>query len=110
MALDDGLYKVDFQTPLGDGSATIVLNNGTIKGGDSALYYVGTYQQNGEDFRAQVRTDRHTNTPDIQSVFGVDRVKLSVHGSSHGNSATATGTAAEAPHLTFQARLLKLSD
>ncbi|MGE0279264.1 MAG: GrlR family regulatory protein [Rhizobiaceae bacterium] len=106
--LTDGLYRVSFQTPMGMGAGVIVLSGGRMRGGDSSIYYVGTYSQAGDEFTASVATDRHT--AGLASVFGVDRVHISLRGRIKDGSVTMQGSAAEAPGISFQAMLMKLSD
>lgn len=55
-------------------------------------------------------TDRHSNTPGMVPVFGLDRVNISVTGTSSGDTAQLTGTAAEAPGVSFRATLTRLCD
>lgn len=106
----DGLYKVDFQTPLGAGTGVIHVQAGRIRGGDAGLYYVGTFTVRGDEILAEVATDRHTHYPDIISVFGKDRVHIALRGRWSGDTATLQGSAAEAPGVTFQARLQRIAD
>jgi hypothetical protein len=106
----DGLYKVEFKTLLGAGSGVVVLQDGRLRGGDAALYYVGTYGIEGNAFLANVVTNRHTNYPGIVSVFGIDRVHINLKGTFEEDTITALGTAAEAPNIKFQARLQRISD
>jgi hypothetical protein len=42
--MQTGLYKVNFKTPLGLGAGVVVLENGMIRGGDSSMFYRGTYR------------------------------------------------------------------
>lgn len=42
--LNNGLYRVTFRTPLGEGAGVAVLLDGKIRGGDSAFAYSGRYQ------------------------------------------------------------------
>lgn len=106
----DGLYKVAFQTQLGSGAGVIHLIGGRVWGGDAGLYYVGTFTQDGDRFTATVRTDKHTADPTIQSVFGIDRANIMLSGNTSGDSGQLTGTAAEAPGVTFRATLTRLAD
>lgn len=106
----DGLYKVLFQTPLGAGAGVVHLQAGKIRGGDAALYYVGSYQSDGEKFSADVVTDRHTQMPGIVSVFGKDKVHIRLTGKVSGDTVTVQGSAAEAPGVGFQATLARISD
>jgi hypothetical protein len=104
----DGLYKVDFRTQGGSGAGVVVLQGGKVRGGDSGLYYAGTFAENGDQITAQIATNRHT--VGIGSVFGRDRVNISLRGTAKGDTAQMTGTAAEAPGLNFQASLTRIAD
>ena len=106
--LRDGFYGVKFKTPRGEGAGVVVLANGQMRGGDSALAYSGSFKQDGDTFNASVNTSRHAQG--IQSVFGVDAVTITLSGKTVGDTATCTGTAAQAPGLTFQAVLTRISD
>jgi hypothetical protein len=110
MPMRDGLYKVHFQTPRGAGDGVIVLKDGQLRGGDSLIYYVGTYTQNGDRFSADVKTDAHSNNPNMQSVFGMNRVRINITGTTKGDSAQMTGTSPDAPGVNFQASLTRLAD
>jgi hypothetical protein len=106
----DGLYKTEFQTPMGLGTGVVFLQDGKLRGGDAALFYIGTFKQSGSEFTAEVVTDRHTQYPGIVSVFGKDRVHISLKGSSTLDSAVMQGTAIEAPGLKFTAKLSRIGD
>jgi hypothetical protein len=106
--IKDGLYKVSFQTPMGVGAGVAYASGGKMWGGDSGIYYVGTYSQEGNQLTANVTTTRHTGG--ANSVFGVDRVHITLRGTVDGDTATTQGTAAEAPGVKFQAILTRLSD
>jgi hypothetical protein len=108
--MQNGIYKVEFQTPLGAGAGVVILQSGKLSGGDSGMYYTGSYAETGDDFTAKVEGRRHTNAPGFSSVFGVDHTHISLKGKSTGNSATMSGTAAEAPSIAFQAKLSKLPE
>jgi T3SS negative regulator,GrlR len=105
----NGLYKVEFQTPLGMGAGVVVIENGTIRGGDSMMSYVGTYTEHGKDFTAKVEGNMHSRVPWLTSVFGMDRTHINLTGKINGNaSAIVQGRADEAPNVPFQARLTKI--
>lgn len=104
--MQNGLYKVSFQTPMGQGAGVVVVADGTVKGGDSGMYYIGTFQEANNQFTAALHVQRHSNVvPGIVSVFGLDNVHLTLQGTSTANSANVGGTAAEAPGVQFQAQL-----
>jgi hypothetical protein len=106
----DGLYKAHFQTPIGSGDGVVVLQDGKLRGGDSMIYYVGSYSQNDDQFAAQVTTNVHSRPPGMRSVFGRDQANITVQGTTTGDTAQMTGTSPDAPGLTFQATLTRLSD
>ncbi|MDP2123292.1 MAG: GrlR family regulatory protein [Parvibaculum sp.] len=104
MPLKDGLFKIEFQTPLGAGAGVVVLEQGRVRGGDSIMYYSGTYRQNGDDFSANVVAKKHSQGV---SVMGGD-ASLSIQGKVTGDAAMLTGSAAEAPQLKLKARLSRI--
>jgi hypothetical protein len=106
--LPDGFYGVKFKTPIGEGAGVVMLANGQLRGGDTALVYSGTFKQDGDSFSGSVATSRHAQG--LPSVFGIDVVSISLSGKSSGNSATLTGTATQVPGLTLQAVLTRISD
>jgi T3SS negative regulator,GrlR len=106
--MQNGLYKVEFQTPLGAGAGVIILQDGKIQGGDSAMYYIGGYSENGQELTARVEGKLHTNMPGMSSVFGINHTHIKLTGRTNGNSAVMQGRADEAPNVSFQAKLTKL--
>jgi hypothetical protein len=106
--LRNGSYSVWFRTPQAEGTGIVVLNDGKLTGGDTALACTGTYFQNGDRFSASVRTRRHT--PGQPSVFGIDNLDLTLTGKSTPTTASCTGTAKQAPGLTFEATLVPMAD
>lgn len=109
--MENGIYKVSFKTKLGTGTGVIILENGRARGGDSEVYYDGTYVENGKDFTANILSKLHTRLPvGGGSLFGVDVAHIKLTGTSTPTSAATSGTAAEAPGVAFQATLTKLSD
>jgi hypothetical protein len=104
----DGLYRVHFRTPAGQGMGIVVLENGTLRGGDAIMYYVGSFSAKKDAFTAELVAQRHnTNRP---SVFGVDTVNLTLEGTVTGDTAETKGTAKEKPDVAFQATLTRLAD
>ncbi len=106
--LRNGSYSAWYRTPLREGTGVIVLNDGKITGGDAVLGYTGTYFQNGDRFSAVVTTWRHTQGP--PSVFDIDNLDLTLIGTSAPTTASCTGTAKQAPGLTFEATLVRMAD
>lgn len=90
---------------MAQGSGVVVILDGTLKGGDSLMYYVGTFKETENQFTADFYARKHTDRTDIRSVFGLDEVHLTVQGTSTDTSVDVTGTAAEVPEVQFQAQL-----
>ena len=101
--MKNGLYKVEFATQRGAGAGVVVLNNGKVQGGDSALSYDGTYVEDGNTFAANVTTRRHTQG--MPSVFGVDNVEIKIEGQIAGDKAALLGSVPTMPGVRFQANL-----
>lgn len=103
--MKNGLYAAEFKTPMGAGFGVVTLLNGQLTGGDSSMYYIGTYSLSGDKFTAEVKTGKHHHVPGINSVFGKDVVNIKLSGTVHGDTMQATGTAPEAPGISFSATL-----
>lgn len=110
MSFEAGLYVIHFQTPFGAGAGVAYLQNGKLRGGDSMMAYVGTYDEGDGSLSADVHVYKHTNIPGMQSVFGVDKVDIHLEGSVSGGSANLTGTAPQAPGVNLQVAMERLHD
>jgi len=108
--MQDGLYKVVFRTSLGTGGGVVVLREGRLCGGDSGLYFVGTYQVTGSHFTADLQIDRHTQEPGARPLFGISRLVVRLDGVGTGDEAVMRGTSPDAPGIEFEAVMTKLSD
>jgi len=109
MALQDGLYLVRFNTPLGEGSGVAHLTDGKLYGGDSMMAYVGKYSDDGGSADAEVRVFRHSNVPGMEPVLGTNSATLKLSGSVSGNSANLTGSAPQAPGVQLSVSLSPLN-
>ena len=99
----NGIYHVDFASPLGSGSGTVYLENGTMRGGDAVVAYYGTYAVTGDTVRADVSLIKHGAG---FSVLG-DATSLTLHGKVVGNGIAGTGTVPGTP-LQAQVSLRKV--
>jgi T3SS negative regulator,GrlR len=116
--LRNGSYSAWFRTRQeegrcmmqGEGTGVIELNDGKVTGGDAVLAYTGSYVADGDKFTAFIATKRRT--PGRPSVFGlgIDEVNLTLTGKSTPTTASCTGTAKQAPGLTFEATLVPMAD
>ncbi|MEM6381304.1 MAG: GrlR family regulatory protein [Pseudomonadota bacterium] len=103
----EGLYKVQFQTPLGMGFGVINLENGKANGGDSAIAYTGSYTVDAGTFSSTIQVNRHSDG--LPSVLGTDNASLQIRGSVDGNIIIGEGTTPHAAgvKLSIQLSLLK---
>ena len=104
----DGLYRVEFQTPLGAGAGIVVVNGSKLRGGDSSMYYVGSYSETGNQFTAEVVSHRHTLG--FPSVFARDANHITLKGTSQGDRAEMTGTSKEEPGVTLRGTMTKIDE
>jgi hypothetical protein len=106
--LPNGSYSAWFRTPLWEGTGTVILSDGRISGGDALSDYAGTYIQDGDRFKAQFSARQHT--PGERSAFGIAAVDLSLIGKSKATTAYCTGSAKQAPYLSFEATLIRIEE
>jgi hypothetical protein len=106
--LRNGSYSVWFRTQQGEGTGVVVVSDGKITGGDNVSAYTGSYVVDGDKFTASLASRRHS--PGQPSVFGIDNVDLTLSGRATPTTASCTGTAAQAPGLTFEAALIRIKD
>jgi hypothetical protein len=104
--LKDGTYAAYFRTRLREGAGIVHFADGNIWGGDSIISYSGTYQVDGDRFTATVMTRRHSIGHDTVFGAGIDEIELRLEGTSNGKIANCTGTAPQAPGMTFEATLI----
>ena len=110
MSLQPGLYKVAFKTQLGEGIGIVVLEGGSLRGGDAVYAWVGTYEEPDGGFDAQVSIYRHTEGEAAASVFGVDEAKVRLKGSPEGANFMIKGSSPAAPDVQFEAQMTKIAD
>ena len=94
----------------GEGTGVIELSDGRVTGGDAALAYTGSYVADGDKFTAFIATKRHTRGQPSIFGLGIDEVNLTLTGKSTPTTASCTGTAKQAPGLTFEATLVPMAD
>ncbi len=108
--MDNGLYKVRFETPRGAGTGIVALTDGHLRGGDSSMFYYGTYVANEGTFTADLVTNVHTIAPHKPSIFGRDIVHIHLEGTYFHDYAQVKGHAREVPEIDFKSTLTKLTD
>jgi hypothetical protein len=110
VAFENGLYVVQFGTPLGEGAGVAYLQDGKLRGGDSMMAYVGSYNEANGQLQADVKAYQHTNVPGMASVFGATDVDIHLSGQTSGGNATLTGSAPQAPGVALTVHMERLHD
>jgi hypothetical protein len=116
--LRNGRYSAWFRTRQEEGTGVmqqegmgiLELHDGKVTGRGTVLTFTGSYVTDGDKFAAFIATERHT--PGYPSAFGIgiDDVNLTLTGKSTPTTASCTGTAKQAPGLTFEATLVPMAD
>jgi hypothetical protein len=99
------LWAVYFVAPnQGDyGAGVVVLENGTIRGGDSNYYYVGDFRVKDDTLIANVSINHYFGQ--LNNIFGpVEKINVSLSGNINYEEFTLTGNSIE----TNQSVLVKL--
>lgn len=58
--LKNGKYTITFQTPLGDGTGFVIMEDGKMVGGDSDYIYTGSYYEKGAATKARILIDNYS--------------------------------------------------
>jgi hypothetical protein len=106
--MQDGLYSVKFQTPLGAGAGVLYKAGARVYGGDTAFAWDGQLSGANDTLSGQLNVRRHDDG--MPSVFGpLNTFMLNFKGSSDGEAATLNATTPSAPGLgmTITMKLLK---
>ena len=93
-----------FKTKLGQGTGRVLLKDSKISGGDTVISYGGSYQVEGTQFTAVLKSWRHAEGQ--PSVFGVDEVEIKLAGSAVGNFANCSGEVEQVPGMIFEVTLM----
>lgn len=111
MSLPTGLYKVAFKSSYGtDYGVILLLEDGKLRGGDSGMAYVGTYEQEGSLFTAQVSVTQHRDLGGVVSIIGYNDVVIEMSGLTDDATAKLRGTSSQVPGVRFDATLSYIAD
>ena len=69
----NGLYSLNSKAldgVSGGASAVLVLRDGTLYGGDSFFYYVGTYSSSNGRWKGEMTSQEHTKAPTTRPMAG----------------------------------------
>jgi hypothetical protein len=105
--LVNGLYRLSFRTPLGEGAGVAVLRDGKLFGGNSYHCFAGSYVVVGQHVSAQFETQRHSEG--AESLIGLDAMLLTVTGELTDDGMSGRGVSDKVPGvvIAFDLKLLK---
>ncbi len=103
--MKDGIYKVNFKTGNGSGTGIVVFASGSVRGGDSLMYYTGTVKESENEIKVSLRVRKHSDVPGMRSVLGSDDANLELSGTSTNDTATVSGSPVGMPSISFEAQL-----
>ena len=110
MPLPNGLYKLAVETPTGTDYGVAYLQDGRLRGGDSGMAYVGSYEQIGETFSAELSVTQHRHVPGVVSALGYNDVQVQLDGLVGDNSAQLRASYRDLSSIRFAARLKYVAD
>lgn len=94
--LKNGLYSIHVTLGdgrIGKGSGVLVARDGIARGGDSYLFYTGTYEERDGTLYGEIIINQHTPSPDTTPLFGGRQVGIGFTGRPQGNRFILDGTA-----------------
>lgn len=112
--MKNGLYSIHVR--LGDGrtgkgSGVLVFRDGSIRGGDSYLFYLGTYEMRDGLLFGEVVVNQHSPSPDATPLFGGRQVGIGFTGRPVGDRFQLDGTAfVGRESVLFRASIMFLAD
>lgn len=112
-AFKEGLYRLGFHTLTGWGYGLAYLANGKIYGGDSYIYYIGTYSISGNYVQARVKAKPYIDNPPpgAFSLFGREDNTVEIEGDLvEGSRIELKARSKQAPGIELKAVLEHLSD
>lgn len=102
--MQSGLYLAQFVVGGSAGHGVAVIRDNHVVGGDSAYWWEGSLNENGDAFSGELVVRQHSSG--MESVFGFfDNFSLSLNGKRNGDAWHAQGTTPVAPGRTMQLNL-----
>lgn len=109
--MQNGLYRIYFDTKRGPSAGVAVIADGRLRGGDGVLFFDGTISSVGNVVRADIEAGRHTRTdPPSSTILDRDEAHMLLEGPDERTQAVILGPITEDPALTFRMILYKLRD
>jgi T3SS negative regulator,GrlR len=98
----EALWAVYFVAPnqADSGAGVVVLENGTVRGGDSGYYYVGDFRVKDETLTANVSVNHYAGA--LNNIFGpVKKINVVLTGNISYEEFTLTGNSVETRQPVF---------
>ena len=95
----EGLYRIRYDTPHGEGGGVCIFQQGQMVGGGQVLYIVGTYEVQGNRFTGELVGRKHAKVRDLSPVLGLDDFHMRLEGLVTDGYGQLTGTIRERPDI-----------
>lgn len=106
----DGFYKVRFELGGAVGRSVIYVGGGKMLGGNSAFAHIGTYEIDGDEVAAEIKTVRHNPDPNYRAMAGTDDATLIARGRPDGVLLRFKGELKELPGVPFQSVMTPITE
>jgi hypothetical protein len=104
------LYKVEYDINDGSGRSVLYAHDGEMLGGNTAFAHFGSYQDEGGEIIARLRTRRHSASPHHRSLVSSDAVTISMRGRPEGPRYRFAGEVVEDAGSVFRAVMTPLGN
>lgn len=95
----EGLYRIRYQTPLGEAGGVCMFQKGQMVGGGQVLYIVGTYEVHGTHFTGEMVARKHAKVRDLSPVLGLEDFHMRLEGTVTDTYGQLAGTILERPDI-----------
>lgn len=108
----EGLWTTDFFSNYGAGAGVIVFETERIFGGDSSMYYIGSYEVKNGKLTGEARVRVHHRIPGVHSITLVDDFTCKLTAVLSGEAMHMTGEVISPPgiNLPIKGNLKKLAE
>lgn len=111
MPLPNGLYQIAFRSAQGTDYGVAYMQDGRLRGGDSGMAYVGSYEQDGDLLTVRLSVTQHRAIAGgIGNILGYPNIHIEMAGIIEEGRLNLRGTSQEVPSVRFEARLSHLAD
>src|SRR5262245_61739333 len=86
------------------------VGGGKMLGGNSAFAHIGSYEIDGEEVAAEIKTVRHNPDPNYRAMAGTDDATLIARGRPDGALLRFRGELKELPGVPFQSVMTPITE